>query len=79
MADGGLPALPAPPTPPTLQPPPKLPPVPPVQPIATQPIQSTHVPQLHWFHFQPEFAAKPDEDVEADLLRRNDWMDTHIF
>ena len=29
--------------------------------------------------FKPEFAGKPDEDVEAHLLRSNDWMDTHAF
>ena len=32
--------------------------------------------QLHmnWSHFKPEFSGKPDEDVEAHLLRTNDWM-----
>ena len=29
-------------------------------------------PQLNWFHFRPEFAGKPEEDVEAHLLRTND-------
>ena len=28
---------------------------------------------------KPEFAGKPDEDVETHLLRMNDWMDTHQF
>ena len=28
---------------------------------------------------QPEFTGKPDEDVEAHHLRKNDWMDTHAF
>ena len=37
------------------------------------------MPQLNWSHFKPEFTAKPDEDVEAHLLRTNDWMDTHAF
>ena len=35
--------------------------------------------QLNWSHFKPEFAGKPDEDVEAHLLRANDWLDTHAF
>ena len=35
--------------------------------------------QLNWSHFKPEFAGKPDEDVEAHLLRTNDWMDTCAF
>ena len=30
-------------------------------------------------HLKPEFAGIPDEDVEAHLLRTNDWMDTHAF
>ena len=76
MADGAPPAPPA--------PPPVIPPVqlhlyllynhivPPAQPIPTQPIQPAHVPQLNWLHFKPEFAGKPDEDVEAHLLRMND-------
>ena len=53
----------------------------PAQPIVppTQPIQPGVVPQLNWSHFKPEVAGKPDEDVEAHLLRTNDWMDTHAF
>ena len=35
--------------------------------------------QLNWSYFKPEFAGKADEDVEAHLLRTNDWMDTHNF
>ena len=37
--------------------------------------------QLHmnWLHFKPEFSGKPDEDVEAHLLRTNDWMTTHDY
>ena len=38
-----------------------------------------HRPQLNWSHFKPEYAGKPDEDAEAQLLRTNDWMDTHEF
>ena len=37
------------------------------------------MPQLNWSHFKPEFAGKLDEDVEAHLLRTNDWMDTNAF
>ena len=36
-------------------------------------------PQLHWSHFKPKYAGKPDKDAEAHLLRMNDWMDTHEF
>ena len=32
---------------------------------------------MNWSHFKPEFSGKPDEDVEAHLLRTNDWMTTH--
>ena len=43
----------------------------------------TVVPQqqmrMNWSHFKPEFSGKPDEDVEAHLLRTNDWMTTHDF
>ena len=35
--------------------------------------------QLNWSYFKPEFAGKPEEDVEAHLLRTNDWMETHDF
>ena len=35
--------------------------------------------QLNWSHLKPEFAVKPDENVEAHPLRTNDWMDTHAF
>ena len=34
---------------------------------------------LHWSHFKPEYAGKPDKDAEAHLLRMNDWMETHEF
>ena len=36
-------------------------------------------PQLNWSHFKPKYAGKPEEDMEAHLLRMNDWMDTHNF
>ena len=32
--------------------------------------------RMNWSHFKPEFSGKPDEDVEAHLLRTNDWMTT---
>ena len=35
--------------------------------------------QLNWSYFKPEFVGKPEEDVEAHLLRTNDCMDTHNF
>ena len=52
--------------------------VPLVQPIVP-PAQPDPVPPLNWSHFKPEFASKPDEDLEAYLLRTNNWMDTHAF
>ena len=48
---------------------------------STTPPQQVIQQQLHmnWSHFKPEFSGKPDEDVEAHLLRTNDWMTTHDF
>ena len=34
--------------------------------------------QLNWSYFYPEFAGKP-EDVEAHMLKTNDWMEPHDF
>ena len=34
------------------------------------------MPQLNWSYFKPEFSGKPEEDVEAYLLRTNDWIET---
>ena len=81
--------------PPAPQPPQVVPPVPPVQlptpptqltvpptqlrAPSLQPIQPTPMPQLNWSCFKPQFTGKPDEDVEAHLLRTSDWMDTHAF
>ena len=75
--------------PPTPQPSPVVPPAvtpfPPMQPSASPaqpappPIQPGPMPQLNWSHFKLEFAGKPHEDVEAHLLKTNDWMDTHAF
>ena len=45
--------------------------------------QPTAVPQqimhMNWAHFKPEFLGRLDEDVEAHLLRTNDWMTMHDF
>ena len=89
MADGRPPATQLPPVataPPVVPPaPPMLPPAPPAQPavppvqLDAPPVQPGPMPQLRWSHFKPEFAGKPDEDVEAHLLRTNDWMNTHAF
>ena len=54
--------------PPAHVPDPMLPPDPPVQ-----------IPQLNWSYFKPEYSGKPEEDVEAHLLRTNDWIETHKF
>ena len=35
--------------------------------------------QLNWSHFKPYLSGKPEEYVEAHLLRTNDWMTTHDF
>ena len=32
---------------------------------------------MNWSHFKTEYSGKPEEDVEAHLLRTNDWMNTH--
>ena len=34
--------------------------------------------QLNWSYFEPEFSGKPQEDVEAHLLRTDDWIDTQF-
>ena len=47
----------------------------PFVPNAPQAQEIPHVPQLNW----PKYSGKTDEDVEAHLLRKNDWMDTHEF
>ena len=51
---------------------PQQPPAPPVYVI-------NQIPQLNRSYFKPEFSGKPGEDVEAHLLRTNDWMKTHKF
>ena len=83
MVNGGPPAPQPPPViPPVVPPaPPVQLPVPPAQLItsAAQSIQPAPLPQSNWSFFKPEFAGKPDKDVEVHLLRTNDWMDTHAF
>ena len=68
MAEGGLPG-PAPHR--EEQPPPPIP----------QPPQSGQQAQMcmNWSHVKPEYSGKLEEDVEAHLLRTNDWMTTHDF
>ena len=34
---------------------------------------------LNWSNFKPEFSGKLEEDIEAHLLRSNDWMNAHCF
>ena len=51
----------------------------PVVPPPMLPAQPEVAPLSNWSHFKPEFAGKPDKDVQAHLLRRNDLMDTHAF
>ena len=83
MADGGLPAPPGLPALLVPQPSPLTPPIQPIVPhaqtISAEPIQPAYIPQLNWSHFKTEYAGKPDEDAEAQLLRMNDWMNTHAF
>ena len=42
-------------------------------------LPAPHMPLLNWSHFKPKYSRKPNEDAEAHLLRKNDWMDTHRF
>ena len=50
----------------------------PNQPTPVAP-QIIHQQVLNWSHFKPEFAGRPEEDVEAHLLCTNDWMLTQNF
>ena len=82
MDDGG-PAAPRPL--PASPPPPRAPSVSHTQPVAP-PVQTAAplvqpgpIPQFNCSHFEPEFAGKPNEDVEAHHHRTNNWMDTHAF
>ena len=49
-----------------------------MQPAPAAP-QIIHQQVLNWSHCKPEFAGRPDKDVEAHLLCTNDWMLTHNF
>ena len=70
MAEGGLPG----PAPQREDPPLQTPPQ------TLQPQPSQQVPLcMNWSHFKPEYSGKPEEDVEAHLLRTNDQMNTHDF
>ena len=71
MAEGGLPG----PAPHMEDPPP---PQPTPQPILPQPGQQVHM-HMNWSNFKAEYSGKPEEDVEAHLLRTNDWINTHDF
>ena len=90
MAEGGPPALP----PPQASPPPVVPAVPPapLEQLPSHPVQQVQdpvqpaqvqiqpgQPPLNWSYFKPEISGKPEEDVEAHLLRTNNWMETHNF
>ena len=77
MAEGELPG-PAPhrDDPPQPAPQPAQQPAP--QPTLPQPGQQVQM-HINWSHFKPEYSSKPEEDVEAHLLRTNDWMNTHDF
>ena len=55
------------------------PPFNPIVPNVLQALEMPHMAQLNWSHFKPEYSGKPDKDVEAHLLRMNNWMDTHKF
>ena len=48
-------------------------------PLSEQPPVPMANNQLNWSHFKPDFSGKPEEDVEAHLLRTTDWMTTHDF
>ena len=76
------PANPVGPTPPVPNQPVPNQPVP-NQPALMQPAlaapQIIHQQVLNWSHLKPEFAGRPNEDVEAYLLCTNDWMLTHNF
>ena len=43
-----------------------------LQPLQPQPGQQVQM-DMNWSHFKPEYSGKPEEDVEAHLLRTNDW------
>ena len=55
-------------------------PVPYPQSVPIQPApQIIHQQAINWSYFKPEFAGRPEEDMEAQFLCTNDWMVTHNF
>ena len=48
-------------------------------PQAPQAPQGQQLVHLNWSHFKTDFSRKLDEDVEAHLLRTNDWVNAHHF
>ena len=50
-----------------------------LNPLPEQPPVAMANNQLNCSHFKPDFSGKPEEDMEAHLLRTNDWMTTHDF
>ena len=70
MAEGGLPG----PAPHREDLQPQLSP----QPLQPQPGQQVQM-DMNSSRFKPEYSGKPEEDVEAHLLRTNDWMNRHDF
>ena len=75
MAEGGPPAPPIHPQAPQQPQQPVQLPIAPDQPVPTK--QAQQIPHLNWSHFKPEYSGKPEENVDAHLLGRNKWMDTH--
>ena len=47
--------------------------------LLVQPPIPMTINQLNWSHFRPEYSGKPEEDLEAHLLRIKDCMTTHDF
>ena len=50
----------------------------PPNPVHNLPAPMANPHQLNWSYFKPEFSGKPKEDVEAHLLRTNDWVETQM-
>ena len=53
-----------------------LPPFNPFVPNVPQTQEMSCMPQLNRSHFKPKYSGKPGKDVEAHLLRINDWIHT---
>ena len=62
--------------PPNQNPPPPFDPFMPNAPLVPEAPQR---PQFNWSHFKPEYTGRPDEDVEAHLLRtKTGWTHTNF-